>query len=128
MKILTIIILILFSSNTFAIEINYICNFETQYKNGKDGEWKNKLNTFIISYSENENIKIYNKDLEVSMDDMFVIFEDNNHIIGTYVDDTFKEDWGVTIGSINIDKKNRYVQLGYLNGTGGSTIRYAYCR
>lgn len=131
MKLLFVFIFTIFCSNLYASEFNYICNFETIYKNGKDGSWQKKTDIFIINYKR-DTLTLYDKTIEMYHDDLIIIHEDEKNIIGVeyHLSESLyseKEDFGVSGAIINIHKKDKFIQLTHLNYSGGITARSAYC-
>jgi len=107
-------------ANTFL----YNCNLNTKFKHGTDGDWKQKYVKFTISNSGEEYVKVYDHEIEVYYSPEMTIVTNNAKFIHAVAIDNR----GTGLESLTINKINKYTQLVFLDGGGGSTFHFGYCK
>ena len=101
----------------------YNCNLNTKYKSGTNDDWDQKYVKFTISSSDKETIKIFDHEIELYYStEMTIITKDKKFIYAISIPEYSG------LESLIINKKNGYTQLVFLDGNGGTTVHFGYCK
>ena len=120
---LYIFLVLMISNASFANNFVYNCNLNTKYKNGIDGDWKQKYVKFTFSNSNDEKVKVFDHEIDGYYSPDMTIITNNEEFIYAIKISSFN-----SLGSLSINKKNKYAQISFLSGSGGTTVHFGYCK
>ena len=85
MKTLMTLFVLFFSSSVFANIYNYHCDLNIVYKNSGSFKWEDKYTKFTFTIYDNDILKIYDHEINLTYLDEFII-SSNNPLIAIYAD------------------------------------------
>ena len=126
--ILIIFVIININNSLLAADFVYNCNLDGQNKNDAKGKWSSIFRNFTISISKDKKyVEVYNKSIKLNYDDIEIIRNNDDFILAFNINDF------ITIAPphfeiVSINKKTGYTQLSFLDGEGGTTLYFGYCK
>tara|TARA_B100000795_G_C22685088_1_gene393333 strand:+ start:579 stop:959 length:381 start_codon:yes stop_codon:yes gene_type:complete len=124
-KILTYLFLIFlsFQSQSFAKDFVYNCNLTNKFKNGIDGDWKQKYLKLTFSSLNNTKVKVFDHEINLYYEpsDLTIMVSSEKFIYAA-------GDMFGSLGSLSINKKTKYTQFTILNSSGGTNVHFGFCK
>ena len=108
-----------------AYAFTYNCNLNARFKLGTDDDWKQKYIKFTISSSDEENVRIFDHEIEkyYTPDMTTLTTKDKKFIYAISIPDYSG------LESLIINKDDGYTQLVHLDGQmGATTLHFGYCK
>ena len=112
----------MFCNNLLAADFVYNCNLNTQYKNGIDGDWKQKYVKFTISNLNDKKVRVFDHEINQYYSPDMTIINDEEFIYAVGISSLG------SLESLSINKKTKYTQMSFLSYGGGTTLHFGYCK
>ena len=115
-------LVLMFCNNLLAADFVYNCNLDTQYKNGIDGDWKQKYVKFTISNLNDKKVRVFDHEIKMYYLPDMTIINDEEFIYAVSISAQG------SLGSVSINKKTKYTQMSFLSYDEGATLYFGYCK